>query len=247
MYFPNQNYIAMNSSLILRFSLSFIIIFALLTVQSCKKDEDEDAATPTPNPSSLFSDDFKSTTLKNGWTWANEPSDWDINTTRIDYLFFTANLDANIFCDDNASRLYQIINSDQDFDVHTHIRCIWGNNPSDIAGLICKSATSGDWVLLKFWMHGDLSGRLEFQTACNDIVSPVPGSVVNSGDFEFYMRIKKTGDDYTTYFKYNPGDSWTEVGTTQFDDQLPLHLGIFGGVDSGSGELIVEVDYFKVE
>ena len=58
--------------------------------------------------------------------------------------------------------------------------------------------------------------------------------------------MKKAGNDFSTYFKYNAGDNWTLIGTTQFDDQLPLQLGIFGGVDSGDGEMIVEVDYFKV-
>lgn len=225
----------------------FTVISSIIICSSCKKDEDKDNINPDTNPTILFSDDFKSASLKDGWTWANEPSAWDINTSRIDYLFFIGKLDANIFCEDNTSRLYQLISSEQDFDVYTHMRCIWGNNSSDVAGIICKSASSGDWVLLKFWMHGDLSGRLEFQTKCNDIVSPVPGSEINSGDFEFYLRMQKSGNDYTTYFKYNEGDDWTLVGTTQFEDQLPLQLGIFGGTDSGNGELIVEVDYFKVD
>jgi hypothetical protein len=225
----------------------FIVIPSFLLCSSCKKDEEKDDITPVPDPASLFSDDFKSTSLKDGWYWANEPSEWDINTSRIDYLFFIGNLDANIWCEDNTSRLYQIISSEQDFDVYTHMRYIWGNNASDVAGIVCKSATSGDWVILKFWMHGDLSGRLEFQTKCNDLISPVPGSLVYGGDIEFYLRMKKEGNDYSAYFKFNEGDDWTLVGTTQFEDQLPLQLGIFGGTDSGNGELIVEVDYFTVD
>lgn len=231
---------------VFHFIFLFFVIPSFILSSSCKKDDDADPVSPTINPSSLFSDDFKSTALKDGWHWANEPTAWDINTSRIDYLFFIGNLNANIFCEDNTSRLYQIISNEQDFDVYTHMRCIWGNNASDVAGIICKSATSGDWVLLKFWMHGDLSARLEFQTKCNDIISPVPGSEINSGDFEFYLRMKKLGNDYTTYFKYNEGDAWTLVGTTAFDGQLPLQLGIFGGTDSGNGELIVEIDYFKL-
>jgi hypothetical protein len=222
-------------------ALSTSIVF----IPSCKND-DEDPAPPTPAPGTLFSDDFKSASLKDGWFWANEPASWDINTTRIDYLHFKGEQDANIWCDDNSSRLYQVISTDQDFDVYSHIRCIWGNNPSDVAGLICKSAISGEWVVLKFWMRSDLTGRLEFQTPCNDILSPVPGSEWNGGDVEFFLRIKKVGHDYSTYFKSKEGDEWTFVGTTQFSDQLPLHVGIFGGIDQGDGELLIEVDNFVV-
>jgi hypothetical protein len=212
---------------------------------SCKKDEDDDDAAPA-EPSSLFSDEFKSTTLKDGWLWANEPDQWDINTTRIDYLNFVGMLNANIFCEDNSSRLYQVVDKEADFDVYTKLRGIWGNNSSDVAGLIIKSAGSGEWVLLKLWMHGDGSGRLEFQTQCDDIISPVPGSEVNGGDHEYLLRLKKSGDDYSAYFKFNEGDSWTFIGTAQFSDELPLHVGIFGGVDSGDGELMIEADYFRV-
>lgn len=224
--------------------LALVLISGLiLFTGSCKDDEEE---TPPLAPTTLFGDEFEKAELKEGWIWANEPNIWDINNSRLDYLFFKGNINANIFCDDNTSRLYQEITSNTDFDVSTSVHCIWGNNGSDVAGLIAKSKTSGDWVLLKLWMHGDGSGRLEFQTQCNDIISPVPGSESFGGDTEIFLRLKKTGNDYSTYYKLNADDDWTLIGTTQFDDQLPLQLGIFGGVDSGDGELIIEFDYFHV-
>jgi hypothetical protein len=229
-----------NVTLLMLTLISGVLLFS----NSCKDDE-EDPNSPTPV--SLFSDDFKQSDLKNGWTWANEPDFWDINNSRIDYLFFKGNLNANIYCDDNTSRLYQEITSDADFDVSTSMRCVWGNNASDIAGLIVKSKTSEEWILVKLWMHSNGSGRLEFQSQCNDIVSPVPGSETFGGDTEVFLRLKKTGDDYSTYFKHNAGDTWTLIGTTQFDDQLPLQVGFFGGVDSGDGELIIEFDFFRIE
>lgn len=228
-----------------RIAILILITGSIILNYSCKNDDDDDDAAPVVT-SSLFSDEFKSTELKDGWFWANEPDQWDINTTRIDYLNFVGMLNANIFCEDNSSRLYQKVENDDDFDVYTKLRGIWGNNSSDVAGLIIKSASSGEWVLLKLWMHGDGSGRLEFQTQCDDIVSPVPGSEVNGGDHEYLLRLKKEGNDYSAYFKFNEGDNWTFVGTTQFADELPLHVGIFGGVDSGDSELMIEADYFRV-
>lgn len=225
----------------------FLILLSgmILVFISCK-DDDEDTDTP-PVSSTLFSDDFDQDDLNDGWAWTNEPDDWDINTTRMDYLHFKGIFNANIWCEDHTSCLFQLVSEDQDFDISTHMRCIWGQNASDVAGIIVKSATSGEWVLLKFWMHGNASGRLEFQTQCNDIISPVPGSEKEGGDADIFLRIKKAGADYSTYFKINEGDDWIFIGTTQFDDQIPLQVGLFGGVDSGDGELIIEFDYFRVE
>jgi hypothetical protein len=223
-----------------------LLVFVGLIFISCKNDDDE-PDTPAPSPTTLVSDEFKGNVLGSHWQWANEPDQWDINTTRIDYLHFKGLAGANIWCDDNTSRLYQEIASEQDFDVSTLIRGIWGNNASDVAGLVVKSASSGEWVLIKLWMHGDGSGRLEFQTDCNDIISPVPGSESQGGDIEIYLRIRKTGNDYTGYFKMAGGEDWVTIGTTQFSDLFPLQVGIFGGIDSGDGELMVEVDYFRSE
>jgi len=236
----------MTNKSIPKISLLILISGYFLLNYSCKKNDEDDPGTPQPIPSVLFSDDFNQAALKDGWFWANEPGVWDVNTTRTDFLHFIGNFDANTWCEDNSSMLYQVISSDQDFDVYARMHCLWGNNTSDIAGLMCKSATSGDWVILKFWMHGDLTGRLEFQTQCNDIISPVPGSELNGGDAEFFLRLKKTGHDYSTYFKFTEGEDWTLIGDTQFPDQLPLHIGIFGGVDNGDGELQVEIDYFRI-
>src|SRR5210317_1835462 len=112
--------------------LTFFVVVGLLFT-SCK-DDDEPDTPPSPSPSTLVSDEFKGNALGSHWQWANEPDQWDINTTRIDYLHFKGLAGANIWCDDNTSRLYQEISSAQDFDVSTLIRGIWGNNASDVAG-----------------------------------------------------------------------------------------------------------------
>ncbi len=226
------------SSLIL-----ILVVGSLIFLSGCKKDSDDE---DPPAPVVLFGDDFDGSTLNSNWKWANEPENWDLGTSNPGWLTFTGNLNANIFCDDNTSRLYQHITSNADFDISTKLYCEWGNNSSDVAGLIIKSAPTGDWVMIKLWMHGNGTGRLEFQKQCNDIISPVPGSESDGGSTEIFIRIKKTGSDYTSYFKNHDADAWIMIGTVQFSDDLPLQIGLFGGVDGGDGNLLVRFDYFHI-
>lgn len=223
----------------------FIILLlgCIINSSGCKKSEDSD---PPPTSTVLpFSDEFDGTTLNANWKWANEPDSWNIGTSSQGWLTITGNLHANIFCDDNTTRLYQQIETTQDFDITTKLYCEWGNNSSDVAGIIIKSATSGEWVLLKLWMHGDGTGRLEFQTSCHDIVSPVPGSGSEGGTTEVSLMLHKSGSDYTAYFMNQGGPEWIMIGTTQFLDDQPLQIGLFGGVDSGDGNLLMQFDYFR--
>jgi len=223
----------------------FIIIFisSLIVLSSCKKEEEDE---DTPAVVTLQSDEFSDNTLNSFWIWADEPETWNLGSISEGWITFIGNIDANIFCDDNTSRLYQQITSTSDFDISTRMYCEWGNNSSDVAGLIVKSSSSGDWVLIKLWMWGDGSGRLEFQTQCHDIISPVAGSEANGGNGEYFLRIKRTGSNYTGYFKKTEADAWNEIGSTEFSDTTPLQIGLFGGTDEGDEEVLIQFDYFHI-
>ena len=226
---------------------SFLAIISLvgiiLIISSCKKDKDED---DTPSVVRLQSDEFSGDNLNSYWKWANEPADWTVGSASEGWLSFIGNLDANIFCEDNTSRLYQEITSTADFDITTRMYCQWGFNNSDVAGLIIKSKASGEWVLIKLWMWGDKTGRLEFQGKCDDIISPVPGSETNAGSAQYYLRIKRSGHNYTGYYKLSDGDEWTEIGTANFTDDTPLQVGFFGGTADGNSQVLVQFDYFHI-
>jgi hypothetical protein len=47
-----------------------------------------------------------------------------------------------------------------------------------------------------------------------------------------------------TYYKQNDVDEWNTIGTTTGFESVPIHLGLFSGVDQGDGELSVQFDYF---
>ena len=217
---------------------TILFLFLILLVGSCEKSNE--------NTKNLFSDNFDGTTLNSMWKWNNKPGNWDIGQTRDGWITLNGNFGGNIWCEDETSKIYQELGENKDFDVSTRLYCEWGNNPSDIAGIIVKFPGGDDWVLIKLWMHGDNTGRLEFQSKCNDLISPVPGFNADNGKAEVYLRIQKIGNDYTGYFK-KPGDNnWTTIGTTQGNTTLPIHVGLFGGVDQGSGSLLVQFDYFQL-
>ena len=192
----------------------------------------------------LFIDEFDGETLDSNWYWANEPDEWDIGQTRRGWLSITGRLDSNIFCSDETTRLYQIVEEDIDFDVSTRMYCEWGNNVSDVAGLIVKFPSVDDWIDIKLWMHQDGTAQLELQKKCNDIISPVPGYSPSGGSEELYIRLVKRGNDYTGYYKAVESDDWTTIGTVEGFNSLPMQIGLFGGVDSGSGNLLIQFDFF---
>jgi beta-xylosidase-like protein len=216
----------------------FIILIISLQCESSKSPVEE-------NDQGIFTDNFDGDGLNSKWYWSNEPDSWDLGLTRSGWLTITGNFNSNLGCSDETSSLYQILESDTDFDVSTRLYCEWGNNSSDIAGMIVKFPSDTNWIIIKFWMHGDSTGRLEFQKKCTDIISPVPGSESLGRTRDIFLRMVKEGIDYTGYYKNNSGDDWIEIGTTEGFDSLPIHLGIFGGVDQGNGNLLIQYDFFN--
>jgi hypothetical protein len=180
------------------FRLILIVVLSL-SFQKCETDS------PTADSElSLFSDNFDGEKLNANWQWTNEPGHWDLGKTKQGWLSITGNLNSNLWCSDETSTLYQIISEDLDFDVSTRLSCQWGNNSSDIAGIIVKFPDIDNWINIKLWMHGDGTGRLEFQKKCDDLISPVPGYNVSGASTDLYLRIVKKGMNYTSYYSIRP-------------------------------------------
>jgi len=119
---------------------------------------------------------------------------------------------------------------------------------SVVVGLIAKSPTDNNWVILKLWGHSDGTGVIQFQTR-NDQSSPgltgsAQGFSCSYGKAELSMRIVKHGDQYFGYFK--TGKDWIEVGPTNISLKPPYEVGIFAGVNPNSGNLDIKYDFFKV-
>jgi hypothetical protein len=193
----------------------------------------------------LTTDYFNGNTLNAEWHWANEPDVWDIGETRSGWLSMTGMFDSNLFCSDETTRLYQIVEEDIDFDISTKLYCEWGNNNSDIAGLIVKFPTVDNWIDVKFWMHLNGTAQLELQKKCEDIISPVPGYSPSGGSEELFIRLVKSGNNYTAYYKSNSDADWITIGTVEGFESLPMEIGYFGGVDDGNGDLLIQFDFFE--
>ena len=236
--FHNYNqFVEISPKFILIIFLLFILIFSF-QCDTSKSPQEE-------NNQGLFSDNFGGDELNSNWYWSNEPNSWDLGLARSGWLSITGNFNANLWCLDETSTLYQILENDADFDISTRLYCGWGNNSSDIAGIIVKFPSDTTWINIKLWMHGNGTSRLEYQKRCDDIISPVPNSESTGGIRDIFLRMVKVGNNYTGYYKNNSGDDWIEIGTTIGFNSFPIHVGIFGGVDQGSGNLLIQCDFFQ--
>lgn len=194
-----------------------------------------------------LTDEFNSSTLNSKWSWNNEPGEWDVNTTKAGWLYINADTNRNLWTADDTSRLFQTIDLNE-FDVETHLHATWVAN-SIVAGLVVKGPTEDNWVTLKLWGHADGTAQLQFQRKGDEnsagLTGQVPGFTAAGGETDLYMRLTKSGDDYTSYWKMKESDDWTQVGPTTFTLTNPLELGIYAGVDGATGKLEAEYEYFR--
>ena len=191
-----------------------------------------------------FGDPFDGKKRQNSnWKWQNEPPTWDVGETREGFLYIDCERNRNIWANDASHFMYQETDAEM-FDVETHFFAKWDTS-SGVNGLLVKSDQDDNWVTLKFWGQGAVpKGQIQFQTKNNNIVGNA-GWTPEFGDAELFMRLKKDGDEYTTWYKTEEGADWTQVGVTTFNLTPPLWLGIYAGVAAGDGNLEVEYEYFK--
>lgn len=188
-------------------------------------------------------DPFDGTSLQNpNWQWQNEPDEWDVGTTEAGWLYFVPKINQNLWQSDTTTRLYQEM--DGDFDVETHLVVDYAGECM-VAGLVALSQVEDNWTTLKFWGRaGD--AIIQWQHKENEVVGNVPGSSQPAGRIEAYLRMAKEGGNYLGWWKTAEGDDWIEVKPdAPIDLTPPIQIGIFGGICAGSGEAIIEYEYFK--
>jgi hypothetical protein len=197
----------------------------------------------------LYPDDFKGPNINSNWKWAKEPKTWDVGKTKEGWLTWIGELNSNLWTSDMTTRLYQTLQENEDFDIETRVYCEWGNNDSDIAGLVVKFPKDDNWVCLKVWMHGNKTAQLQFQKKAleggDGLTGRVAGYAPAGGKTDVFLRLKKEGGKITGYFKEKEEGDWNEIGTTTSFNSLPMEVGLFGGVDRGNGKLLIQFDYFK--
>ncbi len=214
------------------------------------------ALVPGVYAQALLSDEFTGTDLASFWQVRNgDLSPWSL---KDGWLVIEAGYNQNVWADDTATRFYQI--TDQDFDVETSMIVNY-LDASTVAGIIAYSATTqdhkardGQWVTLKLWGRGaaqDNNAVLQYQRREDD---GAPGYVGTQPDYNppqgiipLEMRIKRTGNEYESWFKPEAQGDWVPVGKVTNELQDPLEVGIYAGIADGpgAGMMTVSYDYFK--
>ena len=194
-----------------------------------------------------FDDSFDGGAFQNpNWQWRNEPDVWELNT--IGQLSIDAENNRNLWASDNTHFLYQETSADT-FDVETGFETIWGTS-SGINGLVVKSPADNDWVTLKFWGRDpQAKGQIQFQARQRGLAADPawrPGlRGILSGNAYLFFRLRKEGNSYTGFYKTPQDHAWIEIGTANVILTPPLQLGIYAGVDAGTGWLTVRYHYFR--
>jgi hypothetical protein len=216
------------------FVLAIICVFCLTIANSW-------SAEVTP-------DEFDGPNINQNFKWQNEPKTWDVGKTTKGWLRIEGVFGGNLWCSDASSRLYQEI-VDDPFEIETHMKAQWGNNSSEIAGIMAKSPKDDNWVKIKLWTHQDKTAQIQFQKKCVESGDGLTGKVVDfaptGGKTEVWLKLNRDKDKCTASYKATENDDWKEIGVTSFPFNAPYQVSIFAGVDVGVGDFIVEFDYFR--
>lgn len=225
----------------MRFRDHIAIVYMLVVVGLLLVSVNSWAAMVTP-------EEFNGPNISPVYKWQKEPKNWDVGKTTKGWLHIEGLFGGNLWCSDDATRLYQEI-GDEPFEIETHLKTKWGNNASDIAGIVAKSPKDNNWVKLKLWMHQNKTAQIQFQKKCVESGDGLTGNVAGyqptTGEAELWFMLKREKDKCTAYYKTSEKEDWKEIGTTTFPFSAPYEVGIYAGVDSGAGDLMVEFDYFR--
>jgi hypothetical protein len=121
---------------------------------------------------------------------------------------------------------------------------------SAVAGVIVKSPADGNWVTLKLWGHGDGAGQLQFQTrgdeSAEGLTGRAPGFAASRGRTDLRMRLVGDGVLYTAFYRTSDTEPWRSVGPATVRLTPPLEVGVYAGVASSAGRLVLDVRSFRV-
>jgi len=185
-------------------------------------------------------DDFDGPGIHGSFQWQLEPTTWDVGETTPGWLHIEGTFGGNLWCTDDATRLYQEI-EDEPFEIETHMKYVW--TTSKVAGLVVKAPSDNNWVMLKLWTLDAKNAQLQFQKNCveagDGLIGKVPGYAPADGETEIWLKLKREGNECTGSFKTSEGDEWTDIGTTSFPFEATYEVGVFGWDNT------LEFDYFR--
>ena len=207
---------------------------------------------PSQENQTLQSDKFDGQELQSFWNVQNgDQSPYELKDGK---LVVQGGFNQNIFRDDTSTRFYQVIDQSK-FSVETSL--IFDHRDiCSVAGLIIKSPSQNEWVLLKLWGHGVAHSwvrnrntvYLQFQHRGREIVQFVPGYNPPAGNVPVVLRIDRDGDNYKAWYKPDVQGEWVHIGDTTVALQGPVEVGIYTGIcqPDAAGHLTVSFDNFIV-
>lgn len=185
-------------------------------------------------------DEFDGPAVHESFQWQNQPAaNWDVGKTRPGWIHFEGTYGGNLWCADDSTRLYQEI-GDEDFEIETRLFHAW--TVAGVAGLVVKSLSDDNWVMLKLWARAGGVGQLQFQKKCVESGDGLAAKVAGydpKNETDLWLRLRREGDKCTGFLKTEEGADWTEIGTTSFPFKAPYQVGIFGWNNT------LEFDYFR--
>ena len=206
-----------------------------------------------------LADPFDGNALQNrNWKWKTsdkegvEPKKWDVGKTRNGWLHITGELNRNLWPSDTTNRLYQ--EHEGDFDIETHVYMDYQGG-CVVTGFAAYSATTkdrqgrdGEWVTIKFWGRGG-DAIIQWQKrqfhGGEGLVGEVPGFKEPAGKMDIYIRLTRTDNTFTAWWKREAGDEWIRIGATDQEFNAPLEVGIYAGICGGGGQLAAQYEYFE--
>ncbi len=194
-----------------------------------------------------FDDDFNDGSLDSKWSWYNEPGNnggsWDEGNTSTGRLYITSdmNTDFNGF-HDNGNFLYQEISGDFDIELKT-----WG-----IPGLHMQQSGIVVRQDADNWLKLGYGGRWFIITGRGVAVfSEVGGTctslkeVINNASPK-YLRLRRTGDQWQSWFHNDGTSTWTAVHTWTQALSDTLWVGFAAGDGNSDTNYPSDFDDFMV-
>lgn len=198
------------------------------------------SATINSQAAEVFPEEFDGPGIHESFQWQNQPpANWDVGETTPGWIHFEGTFGGNLWCTDVAMRLYQEI-GDEDFEIETHLTHAWTS--AGVAGLVVKSPSADNWVMLKLWARDGGVGQLQFQKKCVEGGDGLTGKVAGydpQNETELWLKLERVGKECTGFLKTSEGDDWTKIGTTSFPFDAPYEVGLFGWNNT------LEFDYFR--
>ncbi len=207
---------------------------------------------PAEENQTLQSDAFDAQELQSFWKVQNgDKSPYELSDGK---LVVQGSFNQNIFRDDTSTRFYQVTDQSK-FSVETSL-IIDHKDLCSVVGLIIKSPSQNEWVLLKLWGHGTAHSfvrnrntvYLQFQHRGREIVQFVPGYNPPAGNVPVALRLDRDGDNYKAWYKPDAQGEWVHIGDTTISLQGPVEVGIYTGIcqPEAEGHLTVSFDSFIV-